>query len=133
MAIKKGYRQLVDEANAEIRTVSPEEAREMATAGDAVMIDIRDVRELHRMGQIAGAEHCPRGMLEFWIDPDSPYHKPLFAEDKAFIFFCAAGWRSALATKTAQDMGLEQVMHVDGGFAGWKEAGMPIIEPEPKK
>jgi len=130
--MKKGYKQLVDEANAQIRTLTPQEAKKLAEGGEAVLIDIRDVRELNREGRVPGAHHCPRGMLEFWVDPDSPYHKPLFAEKKTFVFFCAAGWRSALATKTVQDMGLEPVAHIEGGFGGWREAGLPVDAPEAK-
>lgn len=132
--MKKGFKALMDEANAEIKAVSPAEAAEMAKSDDVVLVDLRDVRELQRMGKIEGAVHAPRGMLEFWVDPESPYHKEVFAEEKTFVFFCAAGWRSALATKTVQDMGLEPVMHIDGGFGAWKEAELPIIDaPEPKK
>lgn len=131
--MKKGYKQLVDEASAQIRTLSPQEAAELAESGKALLIDIRDVRELNREGRIPGAAHCPRGMLEFWVDPESPYHKPFFSEDKTFVFFCAAGWRSALATKTAQDMGLEPVAHIGGGFGSWKDAGLPIDGPEKDK
>ena len=79
-----------------------------------MLVDLRDIRELHREGKVPGAFHCPRGMLEFWIDPSSPYHKPKFAEDKRFVFFCAAGWRSALAAQTAQRMGLKPVAHIRG-------------------
>ncbi len=124
--MKKGYKALLDEANAEIEAVSPAEAAAEAKSGEAVLIDIRDVRELRRDGMVPGAKHCPRGMLEFWIDPESPYHKPLFASGKTFIFFCAGGLRSALATKTAQDMGLSPVKHIEGGYSAWKEAGLPI-------
>lgn len=132
--MKKGFKALMEEANAEIKAVSPAEAAEIAKSDDVVLVDLRDVRELQRMGKIEGAVHAPRGMLEFWVDPESPYHKEIFAEDKTFVFFCAAGWRSALATKTVQDMGLEPVMHIDGGFSAWKEAELPIIDaPEPKK
>lgn len=131
--MKKGFRALVDEANAEIEAVSPEEAAKLAESGDTVLVDIRDVRELNRDGRIPGAVHAPRGMLEFWIDPESPYHREVFSSGKRFVFFCAAGWRSALATKTVQDMGLEPVMHIEGGFGAWKEAGLPVDRPEPKK
>ncbi len=130
--MKKGYKQLVEEANAEIETISPQEAAERAKSDDTVLIDIRDIRELQREGRVPGAHHAPRGMLEFWIDPESPYHKELFASGKRFVFFCAGGLRSALATKTAQDMGLEPVAHVEGGFGAWREAGLPI-EPLPEK
>ncbi len=132
MAMKKGYKQLVDEANAEIETITPQQAAERAEGGETVLIDIRDIRELQREGRVPGAHHAPRGMLEFWIDPESPYHKELFSSGKSFVFFCAAGWRSALATKTAQDMGLENVAHIEGGFGAWREAGLPI-EPLPEK
>jgi rhodanese-related sulfurtransferase len=126
MPITKGYRQLLDEANAQVRTVTPTEAQALAASGEALIVDLRDPREVEREGRIAGAHHCPRGMLEFWIDPESPYHKPYFAEAKAFIFHCASGWRSALAAKTAQDMGLAQVMHMGGGFTAWKQAGFAV-------
>ncbi len=86
-------------------------------------MDLRDIRELNREGRVPGAFHCPRGMLEFWIDPQSKYHKPVFAQDKRFVFFCAAGQRSALAADTAQRMGLRPVAHIAGGFTAWKDAG----------
>jgi rhodanese-related sulfurtransferase len=95
-------------------------------------IDIRDVRELERDGVIPGAFHAPRGMLEFWACEESPYHKPVFAQDKQLVLFCAAGWRSALATKTLQDMGLERVAHIDGGFGAWKASGAPVAEKAEK-
>ena len=132
MAVTKGYKQLLDEANAQVRTVSPEEAQALAATGEALIIDLRDPREVEREGRIAGAHHCPRGMLEFWIDPASPYHKSVFAEDKSFVFFCAGGWRSALAAKTAQDMGLDNVAHVGGGYTAWREAGGPTEIPAPR-
>jgi rhodanese-related sulfurtransferase len=94
-----------------------------------VFVDLRDIRELNREGRVPGAFHCPRGMLEFWIDPQSKYHKPIFAEDKRFVFFCAAGQRSALATETAQRMGLNPVAHIAGGFGAWKAAGGPVEAP----
>lgn len=106
MPMKKGFRALVDEALAEIRTLSVDEARAMLDDPRVQFVDVRDIRELEREGGIPHALHAPRGMLEFWVDPDSPYHKPAFAQDKTFVFFCAAGWRSALAAKTVQDMGL---------------------------
>ncbi|MGA8920944.1 MAG: rhodanese-like domain-containing protein, partial [Pseudolabrys sp.] len=91
-----------------------------------VLVDIRDIRELKRDGRVPGAFHCPRGMLEFWIDPQSPYHKPVFAQDKKFVFFCAGGLRSALAAQTAQRMGLKPVAHIQGGFGAWKKVGGPV-------
>ena len=130
--MKKGYKALVAEANAQIEAISPSAAQEMSKRDDVVLVDIRDPRELERDGRIAGAFHAPRGMLEFWIDPESPYHKEVFASGKTFVFFCAGGLRSALATKTAQDMGLEPVKHIEGGFGAWKKAGLPIEEPDRK-
>lgn len=130
MPMKRGYKALLDEANAAIEAVSPAEASELAGDDDVVLVDIRDIRELHREGRVPGAIHAPRGMLEFWVDPESPYHREVFATGKTFIFFCAAGWRSALATKTVQDMGLTPVKHIEGGFGAWREAGLPIDLPE---
>ncbi|GAA0593898.1 rhodanese-like domain-containing protein [Caenispirillum bisanense] len=127
MAMKKGYRALVDEALAEVKTLSPAEAAALLDDPAVQFVDIRDVRELERAGLIPGAFHAPRGMLEFWVDPDSPYHKPVFAAAKTFVFYCAAGWRSALATKTVQDMGLAPVAHIDGGFEAWSKAGLPTV------
>ncbi len=124
--ITRGYKALVAEANAVIRTMSVPEAQSLMGKDDVVMVDLRDPRELEREGKMPGAFHCPRGMLEFWIDPESPYHKAIFAEDKQFVFFCGGGWRSALATKAAQEMGLKPVAHIDGGFTAWKKAGAPV-------
>lgn len=123
--ITRGCKTLVAEANARIETVTAEEARRRIADG-ALLVDLRDPRELERDGRLPGAFHCPRGMLEFWIDPESPYHKPAFAEDRPFLFICGGGWRSALAAATAQDMGLKPVAHVEGGFKAWKEAGGPV-------
>ncbi|GGK43100.1 rhodanese-like domain-containing protein [Salinarimonas ramus] len=127
--IVKGYKALMDEANARIETLGVEDARALHGREDVVFVDLRDPRELEREGRMPGAVHCPRGMLEFWIDPDSPYHKPVFAQDKRFVFFCAGGWRSALAAATADEMGLTPVAHVEGGFKAWKEAGGPVEQP----
>ena len=124
---------LVAAAEREIETLSADAALALHARDDVVFVDLRDIRELDREGRVPGAFHCPRGMLEFWIDPESPYHKPIFAEDKKFLFFCAGGWRSALAAKTAQDMGLEKVAHLEGGFGAWRKAGGPVEGvPEPK-
>lgn len=130
--ITTGYKDLIDAANREVETLPVADA--IALVGDAntVFVDIRDIRELDREGRIPGAFHCTRGMLEFWIDPGSPYHKPVFAEDKRFVFFCASAWRSALATQTAQRMGLKPVAHIEGGFTAWKKAGGPV-DTTPKK
>ncbi len=124
--ISKGYKALLAEANAMVETVPAAEALALAGRDDVVLVDLRDPRELEREGRVPGAFHCPRGMLEFWIDPESPYHKPVFAEDKRFVFFCAGGWRSALAARTAREMGLKPVAHIGGGFAAWRDAGGPI-------
>ena len=133
MNLKKGFRQLVDEAKGRIHTLSLEEARARHERDDVVFVDVRDVRELDRDGMIPGAFHCPRGMLEFWIDPDSPYAKDVFQSGKEFIFYCNGAWRSALAADTAQQMGLERVTEMAGGFAAWKGAGYPVAERGAKK
>lgn len=124
--MKKGYKQLLAEAEAEIAAIDVAEAATLRGRDDTVFVDLRDPREPERDGSIPGAFSCPRGMLEFWIDPESPYAKPVFQQDKRFVFFCASGWRSALATRTAQDMGLEKVCHLKGGFGAWKAAGGEI-------
>jgi len=117
---------LVEAAEREVETVPAAAAVALHGRDDVVFVDLRDIRELTREGRVPGAFHCPRGMLEFWIDPQSKYHKPVFAQDKRFVFFCAAGQRSALATQTAQRMGLRPVAHIGGGFGAWKAAGGPI-------
>lgn len=132
--MKKGYKALLAEANAEIEAFSPTDAAALLGDDSVVFVDIREPAELENEGRIAGAKNMPRGVLEFWIDPESPYHKPVFASGKTFVFFCAAGWRSALTTKMAQDMGLAPVKHIDGGFAAWKEAGLPVeTGPKPQR
>jgi len=128
MPIKKTIKMLVAEAKAETKTVSPQEALSQQQAGKATLIDIRDIRELDREGRIEGAFHAPRGMLEFWADPDSPYHKDIFATDGMLILFCASSWRSALAAKTLQDMGFDNIRDMDGGFTAWTAANQPIIK-----
>ena len=117
---------LVEAAEREVETVAAADAIKLVGRGDTVLVDIRDIRELQRDGKVPGAFHCPRGMLEFWIDPTSPYHKPQFAQDKRYVFFCAGGLRSALAAQTAKRMGLAPVAHIGGGFAAWKQAGGPV-------
>ncbi|MGB0086014.1 MAG: rhodanese-like domain-containing protein [Rhodomicrobiaceae bacterium] len=125
-ALKIGYDALVDAAKREIRELEPDDVMAELEDGDVVIVDVRDVRELQREGRIPGSFHCPRGMLEFWIDPGSPYFKTIFGEPKRFIFHCALDWRSALATQTAQKMGLKNVAHIKGGFKAWKDAGGPV-------
>lgn len=128
--ITVGAKQLVDEANAEIETISAEDALALQGDDNVVLIDIRDVRELKREGRVPGAKHMPRGMLEFWVDPDSPYYRDVFGSGKKFVFFCAGGLRSALATQQLQKMGLQPVAHIGGGFGAWRDAGGPIDKDE---
>ncbi|MDT8442292.1 MAG: rhodanese-like domain-containing protein [Desulfuromonadales bacterium] len=123
-----GYKDLVADAEQRVVAISAEEAIATAASPDVVFIDLRDVRELKREGKIPGAFHCPRGLLEFWIDPECQYHKPVFAEKKRFIFYCNLGWRSALGADIAQKMGLDNVCHLHGGFEAWKAAGGVVEE-----
>jgi rhodanese-related sulfurtransferase len=127
--ITYGVENMLAEANAAVTTLSVAEAQDLLGREDVVFVDLRDPRELEREGRMPGAFHCPRGMLEFWIDPASPYAKPQFQQDKRFVFFCAGGLRSALSAHTAQKMGLAPVAHVEGGFSAWKKAGAPIVAP----
>ena len=124
--ITKSVKHMVAEANARITTLSIDEARTLIDSSDHVIVDLRDIRELQRSGKIPGAFSCPRGMLEFWIDPASPYHKEIFNQDKIYVFYCASAWRSALSAKVAQDMGLAPVAHIAGGFTAWAKAEFPI-------
>jgi rhodanese-related sulfurtransferase len=129
--ITKGFKQLVDQAKSEIEEFEPADAIKLHGDPNIVLVDLRDPREQEREGKVPGAFSCTRGMLEFWIDPESPYHKDIFAQDKKFVFFCAGGWRSALAGKTAKDMGLKPVAHIVGGYKAWKDAGGPVEMPDP--
>jgi len=138
MAIKinKGIKDLVAEAEAVITTISTEEAVRRHQDGDAntVFIDIRDVRELEREGMVPDAMHVPRGMIEFWFDPDSPYYKEALGnEDTTYVLYCAAAWRSALSCKTLHDMGFPNAVHFAEGFKGWKDAGGPVAEKPSRK
>lgn len=134
MAITKGYRALVDEAMAQVKTYSVAEVRQRLGQPGLQLVDIRDVRELQAEGTVPGSYHAPRGMLEFWVDPDSPYFKKLFGDEgKEFVLFCGAGWRSALATKALQDMGMRNVAHIDGGFTDWVKQGGPVETMEERK
>lgn len=128
----KRVKDMVAEANTKIRSIPAAEAKDWLGRDDVQFVDLRDVRELQREGMIPGAFHCPRGMLEFWIDPESPYAKPQFQADKTFVFYCQSGWRSALSTLAAQDMGLPKVAHVVDGFRGWVDAGGPVEAKEKK-
>jgi rhodanese-related sulfurtransferase len=133
LEITTGYRQLVAEAEKEIETIDVPEALRLHGSADVVFVDLRDVRELWREGYIPEAFHCPRGMLEFWIDPESIYYRDLFASGKKFLFYCNLGWRSALAAQISQRMGLTPVAHLGGGFDAWVQAGGPVARKEPKK
>jgi rhodanese-related sulfurtransferase len=124
--LKKGFKQLLSEANQVVLSYSPTEAMILLSDESVVFVDVRDAPELQREGKIPGALHASRGMLEFLVDPESPFHNPLFASGKKFLFYCASGGRSALATKTAQEMGLEQVAYISGGIKAWKEASLPV-------
>ena len=132
MALRTTARQMVADADSQVESLDVNAARGMMDDAEVQFVDIRDVRELEREGMIPGALHAPRGMLEFWVDPESPYHKDVFASGRKFVFYCASGWRSALATKTLQDMGLEPVAHLAGGFSAWKQAGGVVAE-RPRK
>ena len=129
--IKLSVKSMLDAARSQVTEHSVAEVMAQAKDPNVVLVDIRDPRELDRDGRIPGAFHATRGMLEFWIDPASPYYKPVFGEDKKFVFFCAGGMRSILAAKTAQDMGLKPVAHMIGGFGAWKAAG-GAVETGPK-
>lgn len=127
MPITKGFRALVDEAMAQVTTHSVDQVRQRLDDPALQLVDIRDARELEREGTLPGAINAPRGMLEFWVDPDSPYYKPVFGdEDKQYVLFCGGGWRSALAAKALQDMGMTNVAHIDGGFTEWAKQGAPV-------
>ena len=133
LAITRGYQQLVAEAEKEIETIDVAGALGLLGGDDVVFVDLRDIRELWREGFIPGAFHCPRGMLEFWIDPECIYYKDIFACGKKFLFYCNLGWRSALAAQVSQRMGLTPVAHLGGGFDAWKKAGGPVASKEPKR
>jgi rhodanese-related sulfurtransferase len=126
--LKIGHQELIASALAQIETVPLMQAKELLDDPNTVFIDIRDVRELEREGMIPNAFHAPRGMLEFWVDPESPYYKPIFGEGKKLVLYCASAWRSALATDTLQKMGVPQVCHLEGGFTAWKKAQLPTVE-----
>ena len=124
----KRVKDMVAEANEVVDTLTVEEAMALRGQEGVTFVDLRDPRELQRDGMIEGAFHCPRGMLEFWIDPESPYAKEKFQSGDRFVFYCASGWRSALSAKVAQEMGLENVSHIVSGFGGWKKAGGDVVE-----
>lgn len=126
--ITKGVKALLAEAEAQVETLPLERALTLYDDPGYQFVDLRDIREIQRGGMIPGAFSCPRGMLEFWIDPDSPYHKEVFNQDKTYVFYCASAWRSALSAKVAQEMGLKPVMHLEGGFSAWVKRDGPVAE-----
>jgi rhodanese-related sulfurtransferase len=130
--LKIGYKELIARAMEQIETVSLEKAQDLLGNSDTVFVDIRDVRELEREGMIPNAMHAPRGMLEFWVDPDSPYYKPIFGEGKRLVLYCASAWRSALATETLKRMGVPNISHLEGGFSAWKKAQLPTVDKASK-
>ena len=130
--ITKGIKQLCAEAETVVETWTVDEARNHLEDEDVVFVDIRDIRELWREGAIPGAVHAPRGMLEFWVDPESPYARDVFQSGKRFMFFCAGGLRSALAAKSVQEMGLSPVCHMAGGYSAWKKVDYPTEAKEKK-
>jgi rhodanese-related sulfurtransferase len=130
--LKRTHKDLVDQAMRETRGIGIAEAKVLLGRPDTLFVDVRDVRELQREGKIPGAFHAPRGMLEFWVDPTSPYYKDAFAPGRRLVLYCHLDWRAVLATKTLQDMGFEDVVHLDGGFKAWSEAGAPVERPAAK-
>jgi len=130
--ITKGIKELCAEAETVVETWTVDEVRDHLEDEDVVFVDIRDIRELWREGAIPGAVHAPRGMLEFWVDPQSPYARDVFQSGKRFIFFCAGGLRSALAAKSVQEMGLSPVCHMAGGYSAWKKNDYPTEAKEKK-
>ena len=123
--IIKHVKDMVAEANREVKITPVDEASKIFKDNEYIFVDIRDIRERQKLGFIPGSFHAPRGMLEFWVDPDSPYFKDIFDSDKKYVFHCAAGWRSALAVSTLKDMGFEAT-HISDGFAGWINEKGPI-------
>ena len=128
----KTIKQLVDEAMKEVITVKAGEIKKITKGTNYILIDIRDVRELWKSGTIEGAKHIPRGMLEFWLDPESPYYKPELKPELTKILFCASNWRSALAAKSLMGMGFDNVMHVEGGYQSLIDSGFVKKEVTPK-
>jgi rhodanese-related sulfurtransferase len=132
MKLKLGYQELITQAMAQIETLPLEQAKKLLNDENVIFVDIRDVRELEREGMIPNAFHAPRGMLEFWVDPDSPYYKPVFGEGKRLVLYCTSAWRSALAAETLQKMGVPSICHLEGGFSAWKKAELPVAEKHSK-
>ena len=129
-SMKVGVASMVAEARNKIEQVDAIDAIGMMANPDVVIVDLRDVREREREGYIPNSFHCPRGMVEFWVDPESPYYKEIFGRDAKFVFHCASGWRSALTVATLGDMGMGNVSHITDGFKSWRDAGGPVERPE---
>lgn len=125
-AQRRTVHDMVNEAKAQIEELSVSQLTAEVAAGSCVVVDIRDFRERIQTGAVPGAVSAPRGMLEFWFDPESPYHREDFTFDKRYVFYCASGWRSALATKVIAELGFDNVAHLEPGFTGWKDAGSEI-------
>ncbi|WP_114690418.1 rhodanese-like domain-containing protein [Polynucleobacter necessarius] len=132
MKLKIGYQELIQSAMSEIETLPLENAQQLLADPNVVFLDIRDIRALEREGMIPNAFHAPRGMLEFWVDPDSSYYKPIFGEGKRLVLYCASAWRSALSTQQLPRMGVPNICHLECGFSGWKKAQLPTIEKASK-
>ena len=126
MPVTQHVAELIAAARLLIDRVSVHEAAELQRLDASMLVDLRDVRELQKLGTVANSFHAPRGMLEFWADPDSPYHKPIFRTDKKLILFCASGLRSALAVRTLQEMGMKKVIDMEGGFTEWRMQDLPV-------
>ncbi|MEE3025633.1 MAG: rhodanese-like domain-containing protein [Pseudomonadota bacterium] len=126
MPVTQRVAEMIAAARLLIDCVSVHEAAELQRLDAAILIDLRDVRKLQKLGTVANSFHAPRGMLEFWADPDSPYHKPIFRTDKKLILFCASGLRSALAVRTLQEMGMKNVIDMEGGFTEWRMQDLPV-------
>lgn len=131
MALKTSAAEMVAAARARIEEIETSDAIAMVNDPAVQIVDLRDPRERERTGFIPGSFHCPRGMLEFWVDPDSPYFKEVFAQDRKFVFHCASGWRSAISVATLQDMGFDAA-HLKEGFGAWEKAGGPVEKVTPK-
>ena len=128
-----GIRELAEQAQTEISTISADEAVARKDDGTLVFVDVRDIRELEKSGTIEGAHHAPRGMIEFWFDPESPYHREIYAEpDKTYVLFCNGNPRSALSAKALKDMGISNVAQLSGGMPAWRDAGGPTVEKKRK-
>jgi rhodanese-related sulfurtransferase len=124
---------LVEEASARVTALPPERVVDLLDDPDHLVVDIRDPRELEREGMLPGAYRAPRGMLEFWVDPESPYYKPALDDGRTLILYCGSAWRSALAAVALTEMGRDDVVHLEGGFTAWKAAGLPVEAYVPRR